>query len=316
MSSYDNNTNFTYKTIDLYDILEKFHNDYIYYTEFNFVAQMTFSPENIYQYKILYLSKFANLPNQTLGYQNNGVDIGSLACPRYTRYTSNNTHTCHSKTTKVYLVLVGGGGGGGGGGANHGWGGAGGGGGGGGGMLALMLQNNAGTNAGTIAITIGTGGPRGEKFGNNEAGQPGTNGNATTATIGSITATADGGYGGGGGGGGGGDNRTGNETGGTKGGGGSRGISTASYTNDNSYNGDNGIDGDNGIGGNNDDDYAYGGDGGVNGYSKSNTFSFESSFTYGNGGKGGQGDQWSSYRQGAPGTAGNAGVAYIFEYFD
>ena len=38
---------------------------------------------------IQYLSQFANLPDQTLGYQFGGVDIGSYVCPKFTKYTTN-----------------------------------------------------------------------------------------------------------------------------------------------------------------------------------------------------------------------------------
>jgi hypothetical protein len=46
-----------------------------------------------------FLSKFSNLPNQTLGYANTINDIGAVCCPTFTRYTANATHTCNAGAT-------------------------------------------------------------------------------------------------------------------------------------------------------------------------------------------------------------------------
>jgi hypothetical protein len=267
-------------------------------------------------------SKFSNLPNQTLGYENTTNDIGAVCCPKFTKYTSNATHTCNAGATGVYLILVGGGGGGGSGGSDSTYSGDGGGGGGGGGMLALKVSksnNQTITTPITIVINVGAGGAGAAKRTNNGVGFTGTTGNNTSATIwcsgNDIVA-----YAGGGAGGTGGPNNNNGVIDNTGGGGGGRGISlsggTANYSNDNSNNGNAGSGGDDGTGP--DGDISYGGNGGQNAYSTKGFFGIESPFTFGDGGAGGIGDTtWSSgFTNGGPGTAGQPGVAYVFEYFD
>ena len=73
---------------------------------------------------------FSSLGN--INISENGVDIGTKICPKFTIITASKTHTCASNVTGVFLILVGGGGGGGSGGAQSGYGGDGGNGGGGG----------------------------------------------------------------------------------------------------------------------------------------------------------------------------------------
>ena len=264
-------------------------------------------------------SKFSNLPNQTLGYANTTNDIGAACCPKFTKYTSNATHTCNAGATGVYLILVGGGGGGGSGGSNSTYSGDGGGGGGGAGMLALKVSksNNPQINSPiTVAIVIGSGGAGAAKRTNNGIGFTGTNGGVTTATIScsttNIEALANGGVGGQGG-----PNNNNDVVDNTGGAGGARSISLGvNYSNDNSNNGNAGSGGDDGTG--SDNDISYGGNGGQNAYSTKGFFGIESPFTFGDGGAGGIGDTtWSSgFTNGGPGTAGQPGVAYIFEYFD
>jgi hypothetical protein len=284
-----------------------------------------------------FLTKFANLPDQELGYKNNNTDIGTNACPKYTKYIASTNHICHSKATGVYLILVGGGGGGGSGGANSSFAGDGGGGGGGGGMLALKVsksENLTITTPITISITIGTGGSGASRRTSDGEGYTGNKGGNTTARIlcsgNDISANAFGGVGGKGGP----NNNDGiiNDTGGL---GGTKSIEllggTPISSNDNSENGQKGDGGEDGTGP--DNDISRGGYGGDNGYSIKNFFQIESPFVYGNGGFGGAGDTttdtytqtdrhntnsitWDATSTGSNGQSGNSGVAYIFEYFN
>jgi hypothetical protein len=266
------------------------------------------------------LTKFSQLPNQTFGYKINNTDIGATACPKYTKYTASGTHTCNSKATGVYLILVGGGGGGGSGGSTgdsqNSYYGDGGGGGGGGGMLALRINKSQNTTMEipiTIVIVIGNGGPGGAALGDNASGNSGTDGGDTTATIwltgNDIVATAIGGKKGIGGGS---DTTSGTATG-TGGAGGSTNITNATVsTNYNKA----GADGATGAAGTaNNYDTSNGGAGGKSGYNNESGFNIET-ITNGDGGAGGQGDEQDVSEYGKAGTAGSKGVAYIFEYFE
>lgn len=266
-------------------------------------------------------SKFSNLPNQTIGYENATNDIGAVCCPKFTKYTANATHTCNAGATGVYLILVGGGGGGGSGGSNTDYAGDGGGGGGGAGMLALKVSKSDNPTISTpitVVINVGAGGTGGAARGNNGVGNAGSNGGITLATIwcsgNDIEAYGNGGVGGQGG-----PNNNNDVIDNTGGEGGARSIGlsggTANYSNDNSNNGNAGSGGQDGTGP--DGDISYGGNGGQNAYSTKGFFGIESPFTFGDGGAGGPGDTTSGgLTYGGAGTTGQPGVAYIFEYFD
>ena len=273
-------------------------------------------------------SKFSNLPNQTIGYENTTNDIGAACCPRFTKYTSNLRHFCNSGATAVYLILVGGGGGGGSGGSTSTYVGDGGGSGGGGGMLALKVSKSNNPTISTpitIDVIIGSGGAGAAKRTSNGVGYTGTTGGETRATIwctgNDIITKAGGGAGGIGG-----PNNNNNIRDATGGAGGGRGVELTdgqvNYTDDNSNDGNAGIGGQDGSGPNADisEGGTIGGANsyGINGYSMKGFFGIESPFTFGNGGIGGIGDttSGSGFNFGGPGSNGNAGVAYIFEYFD
>ena len=282
---------------------------------------------------IKFLEIFADLPTQTIGFFNttSGQDIGKIACPIYTRYLVNGTHTCNSKATGVYLILVGGGGGGGSGASNSSFSGDGGGGGGGGGMFAAKISksnNSAISTPITIDITIGQGGAGASRRTSRGVGYTGTDGDFTQAKItctdgNHISAAATGGIGGSGGN----DDNNGVED--VNGGnGGSASVTRTggvSTTNGNSCDGNKGANGEDGSGP--DGDISYGGNGGLNGYSVKSFFGIETSFTYGNGGIGGAGDttassytqnsvSYTAFNDGSPGQSGKNGVVYVFEYFN
>ena len=275
-----------------------------------------------------FLPKFANLPDQTIGFFSTTLtqDVGKIACPKYTRYLADGTHTCNSKATGVYLILVGGGGGGGSGGSNEFFSGDGGGGGGGGGMFAgkISISNNPTILIPiTITITKGQGGNGGGRRTNDGYGTHGDYGTNTQAII-ACSGTNISVRGNGGGFGLGGEYSNNGIVDDTGGYGGyflpwiqsSSGYSTA---------GEEGGDGDDGTGSNG--DISYGGNGGLNGYSVKSFFGIETPFTYGNGGIGGAGDSdatsyvqngitYVAFNNGSPGQPGKDGVAYVFEYFD
>ena len=302
--------NFFYKSLPLTSIFES-GNGYTLTNYTNAGSSITFK------------SQLADLPDQTIGFEVSGTDIGASACPIFYSYPAlNTTHTCDANATKVYVIIIGGGGGGGSGGSTGGaqdsYFGDGGGGGGGGGMVAFLISissNPTITTPISIAILRGLGGAGGDVLSANGAGNNGTAGGHTTATIAcsgtDIILIARGGAGGIGGG----NDTTAGTASGTGGAGGGRDTNnglTFTATVEYSTNGNAGAAGTAGTSDNT--DTSAGGAGGASGRGASGKF-LDFSTTYGNGGTGGSGDK-TGVEFGGAGGVGTSGVVYIFEYFD